>query len=200
MNRLCTRPRKMHFIVVQALTLVRIVLAVVFAVVLLSSAELLEPPDLILYSLCVCILVLIELTDLLDGCYARRFGVVSEWGAMLDPYCDSISRIVVYWTLAQAELALPWVPLAMVFRDITVAYCRIILAQHGKPVSARLSGKLKAILQGVGAMMLLLGPLYWPLTGSWTRAVLSYCVIAVTIASIGEYLSGAATAARKNAS
>ena len=49
---------------------------------------------------------MIELTDALDGAIARARGVTSELGATLDPLTDSMSRLIVYWTLAAAGGAL----------------------------------------------------------------------------------------------
>ena len=192
---------------VQVLTLARIPLAILVAALLLPHRHLLHSeqphplfqpplPLLALLGTCVVLLILIELTDLFDGRCARRFGVVTEWGAMLDPYADSVTRITVYWTLAVAGLALPLVPLVMACRDLTVAYCRVILAQHGKSVSAKWSGKIKACFQGVGGIVLLLGPLYWPFrfTGPWIMTAGSWLIVAVTFASLIEYLRVAFTA------
>ena len=69
----------------------------------------------------------------------------STWGAALDPYMDSFSRLIVYWTLACAGLVTPLVPLVMALRDVTVAYCRIFLARAGHTVAANWSGKIDSV-------------------------------------------------------
>jgi CDP-diacylglycerol--glycerol-3-phosphate 3-phosphatidyltransferase len=139
---------------------------------------------------------LLERTDLFDGILARKTGAVTEWGAMLDPYADSISRITVYWALAYRGLAMALVPLIMACRDVTVAYCRILLMRSQKSVSARWSGKVKAQFQSVGSVLLLLGPLYWETTGRWTLYAISGVVAGVTAASIYEYAAAAISASR----
>lgn len=211
MNQPDRKSNRARFAIVQAITLVRIPLAVGFAAVLLPRRDLLVASGhasfqeflqsgrvgsiMAALALCAAILLVIELTDLFDGLAARRLEVVSEWGAMLDPYSDSIARIVVYWALACGGLALVYVPLAMAVRDITVAYCRVVLARRGKSVSARLSGKIKAIVQGIGALLLLSGPLYWPLVGLWPRVVFSWLIVGITLASAVEYFRSALRAA-----
>lgn len=40
--------------------------------------------------LCISILVLILITDILDGKVARRFNLQSKVGSILDPYCDLV--------------------------------------------------------------------------------------------------------------
>ena len=198
------KPTRAQLMLVQGLTVARIPLAIAFSALLLCCRHLLDSdhpllhPPLSLFLLLIgagLILLAIELTDLFDGRCARRFGAVTEWGAMLDPYSDSISRIIVYWGLACAGLAAPFVPLAMALRDLTAAYCRIVLAQHGQSVSARWSGKVKAVLQGITAAVLLLGPLYWPATGRWTVVALSWFISLATLASIIEYLKATIAAA-----
>jgi CDP-diacylglycerol--glycerol-3-phosphate 3-phosphatidyltransferase len=140
------------------------------------------------------LLLLIELSDLLDGMIARGRGLVSELGATLDPYADSIARFLTYFALAQAGLALMLVPVCMAIRDITVAYSRIIVVRTGASASAKLSGKLKAGIQAVGGGVLMLGPLYWQLTGEGIMPVLSYIISILTLASGVEYVVSALTA------
>jgi CDP-diacylglycerol--glycerol-3-phosphate 3-phosphatidyltransferase len=175
------------------LTLSRGPLAVVFALLLLV-------PDQTLTTLVASLLVLllIEVTDMADGFLARQLKAVTEWGAMLDPYADSVSRIVVYWGMAMTGLVLPAVPLVMAIRDVTVAYCRITLSKKGRSVAANISGKVKAWFQGVGAFLLVLGPYYWSYTGEWPRLALSWIVLVVTAASMVQYVSAAYSAAAED--
>ncbi|MBW3596139.1 MAG: CDP-alcohol phosphatidyltransferase family protein [Planctomycetes bacterium] len=174
-----------RYVLVQAVTLVRIPLAIAFSALLLSSQKPFSPTVLIVGS---GLLVLSEITDFLDGQLARRLGVVSETGAMLDPYSDSVSRLIVYWSLASVGLALAFVPLVMAIRDVTIAYCRITWVRQGKSVSAKWSGKIKAAVQGVCAFLLLWSPVYRGPAGAWVVPALSWLVIAVTVYSAIDYL------------
>ena len=182
------RPRS--FLAVQALTFVRIPLSVAFAACLLSLGW----SSAGVRTLLLLLLIFAEITDWLDGLVARRLGVASEWGAMCDPYADSVSRLIVYWAEAVSGLVIPLVPLVMALRDVSVAYCRIVLSRHGRTVSARLSGKIKAHVQVAGAVSALLGPLYWVRTGKWTVHAISWIVIIVTAASVIQYARAALSA------
>lgn len=142
---------------------------------------------------------LIELSDLLDGKIARSRGIVTELGATLDPYADSVSRFLTYFALAQAGLALMLVPVCMAIRDITVAYSRIISVRSGGSASAKLSGKLKAGVQALGGAVLMLGPLYWDFTGAGIMPVLSYVISILTLASGVEYVVVALTSMSRDA-
>jgi CDP-diacylglycerol--glycerol-3-phosphate 3-phosphatidyltransferase len=137
------------------------------------------------------LLAIIELTDLYDGIIARRYGLVSEAGATLDPFADSVSRLIIYWALGTQGLVLMLVPLIMALRDITVAYSRIVMAQKNRTVSAKKSGKLKATVQAIGAFLALLGPHYWGFTGRWSFYALSWIIMTVTFLSAIEYVKDA---------
>lgn len=143
----------------------------------------------------VLVLVVLELTDIADGIIARCLKVASEYGAILDPFADSFARLVVYWAIAKAGLALSLVPLIMALRDITVAYSRLVMMHKGVSVAARVSGKVKAVTQGISAFFMVLGPLYWPTVGDWPIEALSWLVITVTAASACEYVLAAVRAA-----
>lgn len=178
---------KKHFLVVLLLTVLRGPLAVCFAVLFLAVG-----PGPTRVATGLCLLVAMELTDLLDGFVARRLGVTTEWGAALDPYMDSFSRLIVYWTLACVGLVTPLVPLVMALRDVTVAYCRIFLARAGHTVAANWSGKIKAVVQGATAMVIVGEPVYSPLLGARLASVGAWLVVAVTAASAGQYVKQAA--------
>lgn len=180
------RKNPQGYIFIQSITLARIPLAIIFSIILLTSEY--GTPRLIW---CLILLVSIEATDLLDGIFARRHSLVSEYGAMLDPYADSLSRLIIYWSLSVQNLVLFLVPLSMALRDITVAYSRILLVKKNLSVSARTSGKIKAIVQATGSFLVLLGPVYWKTLGYWVFYVLSGIIITVTLLSAVEYVRDA---------
>lgn len=142
--------------VVTGLTVSRVGFAIALAIILPGRQD-------TMWGACVglALVLLIEFTDALDGYCARRWGVVSRLGKMLDPYTDSVSRLIVFWTLARSERCFEIVPLLMAIRDITCAYARIALSMSGRDVSARMTGKIKAVVQGFAAGFLVGGPIYW---------------------------------------
>lgn len=189
-----TDAKRFRFFLVVLLTISRGPLAVSFAVLFLTAG-----PGWMRVVLGLLLLAAMELTDLLDGFAARRFGVATEWGAALNPYMDSFSRLIVYWTLACAGLTLPLVPLVMALRDVTVAYCRIFLARAGHTVAANWSGKIKAVVQGVTAIVIVGEPVYRRLLGSWPASLGAWVVIVVTLASAAVYVKQAAVVSLNSA-
>lgn len=179
------------YFLIQSITLVRIPLSVIFFVILTGYKE-----STAALLVALVLLLLIETTDAVDGHIARHFNLASEYGATLDPYADSISRLIVFSALASQNLVLLLVPLIMALRDITVAYARILLAKMNRSVSARISGKIKAIVQAVGSFFAILGPYYWDRVGVWSFYVVSWIIISVTFLSSIEYVRDAFRAIR----
>jgi len=141
------------------------------------------------------LLGLVELTDLFDGHLARRHNAVSDFGKMFDPYCDSVSRLIIYWALAIIGACWAVVPLVMAVRDVTVSYARIVMTRKGIDVSARLSGKVKAIVQGVCAFLLMAACPAWTGQAARGTGVIywagSLVVLGVTLWSMGDYVLSA---------
>lgn len=93
--------------------------------------------------------VLFELTDLLDGYLARSRRETTDFGKLFDPMADSVSRFSVFLCFLWGGYAHLWVVALIFYRDFMVAYLRVAAARAGVVLAARLSGKMKAITQGI---------------------------------------------------
>lgn len=100
---------------------------------------------------CLAIVILSEITDFLDGQLARKYGEVSDFGKLMDPYADSVYRLTCLFCFASAAHG-SWVPVWMVvillYRDIISSVIRIFALRRGRVVAARPSGKIKALAHG----------------------------------------------------
>lgn len=144
-----------------------------------------------------------DMTDVLDGIAARHFGTVSQLGGIFDPMVDSLSRLTVYFSLALVGWVTIAVPLVMVGRDIIVAYTRIVQAITGGKTSARISGKAKAVVQGV-CVPVLIGIVCFQesMSTEWIVGVRYGCAAILIIAtcwSLVDYFLGALPGIREMA-
>ena len=122
-------------------------------------------------------------TDWLDGYLARRWGVVSAFGAFLDPVADKLmvcaALIMLVW-LRRAEV---YLAVIIIGREIAISALREWMAQLGqsKSVAVALIGKIKTGAQMTAIIALLLyEPLIpgisTPLLGTlalWVAAILT---------------------------
>ena len=129
------------------LTAGRIVLAPVFFILYVATG--IGSP--IVYLLWA-IFIISEVSDLLDGYFARKMGLVSEIGKVLDPFADAISRITYFACFAWSGYLLMWVFLILVYRDLATSYIRIIASNRRLMLAARWSGKLKAWIYGLSGV------------------------------------------------
>jgi CDP-diacylglycerol--glycerol-3-phosphate 3-phosphatidyltransferase len=88
--------------------------------------------------------VLIEVSDLLDGHFARARRQESDLGKVLDPFADALSRLTYFVAFAGSGTLPLWILLILIYRDIAVAYIRVMVSKSQVLMPARASGKLKA--------------------------------------------------------
>jgi CDP-diacylglycerol--glycerol-3-phosphate 3-phosphatidyltransferase len=138
-----------------ALTMSRIVIAPFFAFFFIRSYHAASPVVGLWIS--VGLAALIELTDAFDGYFARSRNQVSDFGKLLDPMADSLSRQTIFLSfMVCAEHIIPlWMFLIFLYRDAVLSILRTMCAYHGTVLAARRAGKLKAVVQAVGAFTVL---------------------------------------------
>jgi len=140
--------------------------------------------------------VFFEVTDMVDGYVARRFAQTSQLGKILDPLADSVSRFTVFLAFLVEGWASVWAIAPLFWRDSIVSTVRVLAASQGVIVSARFSGKLKAVVQG-GAIVGILAAACFRETLGWElddvkilSGRLMTFVAAVTVYSLFDYLVG----------
>ena len=99
---------------------------------------------------------LIELTDLLDGYIARSRKQTSDFGKLADPMADTVSRFSIFLCFLWGGFAELWVVALIFYRELIVAYIRVAAARAGTVLAARLSGKIKAMTQGIVILAILI--------------------------------------------
>jgi len=105
------------------------------------------------------IFLLASVTDWLDGWLARRYDLVSAFGAFLDPVADKLMVAVTLFLLVQAH---PTVLLAVtaaviVGREIAVSALREWMAFVGESARVNVAwvGKVKTVMQIIALLVLL---------------------------------------------
>jgi CDP-diacylglycerol--glycerol-3-phosphate 3-phosphatidyltransferase/cardiolipin synthase len=91
--------------------------------------------------------VVASVTDILDGYIARKYGLISNIGKVLDPVADKIIVTAVMIVLVDQHLVPAWVVVVMLFRDFAVGALRDVASSAGTIIAAGFWGKLKTIFQ-----------------------------------------------------
>ena len=141
------------------------------------------------------LLIVSECSDLFDGFLARRRNQVTDLGRVLDPMADSITHISLFLTFTQGIIQLPLLlVLVFLYRDFFISTLRTLCALRGVALAARMSGKIKAVMQAVVAFLII--ALMIPYTAGILSLNLlqqmSLFLVAVaalyTVVSVGDYI------------
>jgi CDP-diacylglycerol--glycerol-3-phosphate 3-phosphatidyltransferase len=172
------------------LTLSRLVLAPAFLAAFLS-----DTPAGRWWALALALFF--EVTDMVDGYVARKLRQTSHLGMLLDPLADSVSRFTIFLGFLAHDYCSVWAIACIFWRDSIVSTVRILAASQGVIVSARFSGKAKAIVQGVAIFIVLAAACVHDRLGfdlSVVRTELApqvmWFVAVVTLVSLADYLVG----------
>jgi CDP-diacylglycerol--glycerol-3-phosphate 3-phosphatidyltransferase len=97
--------------------------------------------------------IIASLTDFLDGNIARKRGLVTNLGKMLDAIADKLLVDSVLIILAAQGQIHEIIPVVIVMRDIVVNAIKMQAASNGKVVAAIKSGKIKTAALMVGTVL-----------------------------------------------
>jgi len=176
--------------VANALTLLRLILVPVFVAVLFHDGG--HVPEW--RWLAWVVFAIAAFTDTFDGRVARRRGLVTDFGKIVDPIADkALSGAALIGLSVLGDL--PWVVTVVVLtREVGVTALRFWVIHHGVIPASR-GGKLKTMLQAWAIGLLLL-----PLSGGWHTAATAVMIAALvlTLATGLDYVARAFTL-RRNA-
>jgi CDP-diacylglycerol--glycerol-3-phosphate 3-phosphatidyltransferase len=100
------------------------------------------------------VFVIAAATDWLDGYFARKYGLVTVLGRILDPFVDKIiicgAFICLVAEYPRSSVA-GWMAVVIVGRELLITALRSFLEQQGADFSATMSGKLKMVVQCIAA-------------------------------------------------
>ena len=130
------------------LTFLRILLAPILVVVLLTKFEGQEVVGLALF-------LLAAVTDFLDGFIARRFELVTRLGKLLDPAADKILTSAVFISLVELDRAPAWIVVVIVGREFAISTLRSVAAAENVVLAAAWSGKAKTTAQIIAIALLI---------------------------------------------
>lgn len=172
------------------LTLSRILLGPVFLIVYLYYQEL----GITLFWLPWFLLALAgisELSDLFDGALARKHNKVTELGKLLDPMADSIFRLSVLLAFTQGVIQIPILLVCVFFyRDTIISTLRTVCALRGIALAARLSGKIKAVIQATVMFFILIMMVPYSMGCLQAEVLKAVSFYSVLIAAIYTLFSG----------
>jgi len=168
------------------LTLIRIALSFLLVFLLLL-------PGLAFKGAALCVFAAAALTDWWDGRIARRRGLTSDFGALMDPIADKVLVLSAFGAFVLLHVVPLWMVLLIAARELLITGLRIIALVKGKVLPAEAAGKWKAAFQMTVIAVTLLflvareaappsGPGWMSPGETWIRMLMLWVVL-LTLAS-----------------
>ncbi len=123
------------------LTVLRMILAPVFLVVLLAE----RLPYHFWWA--VFVFSVAAITDAIDGRLARKNGQITVFGKLLDPVADKMLTTAALLGFMQFGLCNIWIVMIVLTREFAVTSVRLIASAEGVVIPANIWGKLKTVSQ-----------------------------------------------------
>jgi CDP-diacylglycerol---glycerol-3-phosphate 3-phosphatidyltransferase len=122
------------------LTLSRLALTVLFVAALNSSWQYASTAALLLF-------LVAGITDFVDGEIARRYGIITNFGALMDPLVDKIMMAAAFISLVPLKAVPAWAATTVVARDFLITGLRLMATARGQVLPAERLGKQKTSWQ-----------------------------------------------------
>lgn len=158
------------------LTLLRVALIPVFVLfVMLEGA--------VWQYLAALVFALASLTDWVDGWYARKHGLITDFGKLMDPMADKLLVMAALVALV-AQARVSWLAVMVILgREFVISSIRLVAASRGVVIAADQLGKYKTTAQMAGILLLVLGG--W---AALPGEILIWISVALSIWSCVEYI------------
>jgi len=130
------------------ITLSRLALTVVFVVSLNSSWQYARTTALVIF-------LIAGLTDFIDGEIARRYGIITSFGQLMDPLVDKIMLAAAFISLVPLKAVPAWAATTIVARDFLITGLRLMASAKGRILPAESLGKQKTSWQVITVLFFL---------------------------------------------
>ena len=174
------------------LTVSRLVMSVIIIIVLLFPFHLIGVHFPVIevgsvknidtrYLVAGVLFIIASVTDFLDGMIARKYGLITNTGKMLDAIADKVLVNSVLIILAANGFINAIIPVVVVLRDIVVNAIKMEAAGKGVVVAAIKSGKLKTATLMIGIVLVFFYNLPFEM---WNLRVADFLLYFATIMSL----------------
>lgn len=111
------------------------------------------------YTAALLLFLAASITDYFDGAIARKRGLESDFGRLMDPLADKILMAAGFITLLPLRAIPAWVVICIIAREFLITGLRLVAIGKGVVLPAERIGKHKTLWQmiTIGYFLLLLG-------------------------------------------
>ncbi len=144
--------------------------------------------NMVMSWICMWIFTIAQLSDVVDGYYARKYDVVSSFGKFIDPLADKLLSMAVLIMLIPLHRVAAWIVVVIMAREVTVTALRSVAAAEGVEISASDWGKKKTLIQSFALGALLVHYPFWGINTRVIGVVLLWLTLAISVGSGIHYV------------
>jgi CDP-diacylglycerol--glycerol-3-phosphate 3-phosphatidyltransferase len=133
------------------------------------------------------IFIVASCTDWLDGYYARKLNLVTNFGKFVDPLADKLLVTAAFVGLVEMGFASAWMVIIILAREFAVSGLRQIAAADGEVIAASRIAKWKTTSQIVAIAALLLHNAFFTLIDFPFATLCLWLAVILTIISGWDY-------------
>ncbi|NLT30336.1 MAG: CDP-diacylglycerol--glycerol-3-phosphate 3-phosphatidyltransferase [Propionibacterium sp.] len=164
------------------------------------------PDDPVMRIWTTVVFIVAMLTDLIDGWWARRANLITNFGKIADPIADKLMTGMALVGLSVIGELWWWVTIVILVREWGITLMRFALLRFGEVQAANKGGKIKTVVQTVALILFLLPlpllqwgvplePLHLVELASW---ILMMIALALTVVSGIDYVRAAIRMVREH--
>ena len=128
-----------------------------------------------------------SITDALDGFFARRLGLESSFGKVMDPVADKLLVSSAFIMMTSLGWVPAWIVCIIIGREMAVTGLRNLMAEGRQDVSASNLGKYKTGFQIAAIIPLLLHYSYLGIQFHVIGMFFLWCALLLTVWSGADY-------------
>lgn len=131
------------------------------------------------------VFIIASLTDMADGKIARKYNLITNLGKFLDSLADKMLVIAILIAFVELHRVSAWLLAIIILREFMVTGIRMLAAEKGVVMAAKMIGKIKTTTQMIAIIYLMFEPTFLKI-GGFSYDYADYPVNAITI--IGDVL------------
>ena len=179
------------------LTMARIIMAIIVIVMLLFPYDqvginmpIYELNNVAIgleYIIAGLLFIIAAVTDFVDGNYARKHNMVTDFGKVMDAIADKVLVNGVLIILAYNRMIPVIIPVIIITRDTVVDSIKMVAGKKGNVVAASIAGKIKTIAMMVGLSLVFFSNIPFELVGLPLDKIFVYGATILSLYSGIEY-------------
>lgn len=134
------------------------------------------------------IFTIAQLSDVVDGYYARKYDIVSSFGKFIDPLADKLLSMSILIMLIPLHRVAAWMVVLIMAREVTITALRSIAASEGIEIAASDWGKKKTLIQSFALGALLIHYPFWGLNPRPIGMLLLWLTLLISLGSGIHYV------------